>query len=105
MSPIGNRTHSVVGRKNLDVCRNFCPKNIFAFRLIRKVYNFSGLKRQFLEIALMRITPVILIVLGLWGLIAPETISTLEAREGRILAAVIILLGGLTLWRSLRRRR
>jgi len=52
----------------------------------------------------MRITPIILIVLGLWGLVSPESLMTLEAREGRILAVVIILLGGFTLWRFLRRR-
>jgi len=52
----------------------------------------------------MRITPVILIALGIWGLVQPEMLSTLEAGQGRMLSLIIFLLGIFSLWRSLRRR-
>jgi len=51
----------------------------------------------------MRITPIILIMLGIWGVIAPENLSSLDTNNGRILAIIIILLGIFTLWRYLRR--
>jgi len=52
----------------------------------------------------MRITPVILIVLGIWGLIAPEMLSELDAGNGRLVAGLVLFLGGFSLWRVMRRR-
>jgi len=51
----------------------------------------------------MRITPIILIGIGVWGVMAPDNLSNLDVNNGRFLAIIIILLGIFALWRSLRR--
>jgi len=52
----------------------------------------------------MRITPIVLIGLGIWGLFAPENLSHLDDNFGRMLAVTILLLGCFSLWRVMRRR-
>jgi len=50
----------------------------------------------------MRITPVILIAFGIWGLIYPQTLLELDETQGRLVFLLIIALGGYSLWRTLK---
>jgi len=61
-------------------------------------------RKKLENLVVMRITPIILIGLGIWGLIAPESLSQLDENNGRLLAAIILALGCFSLWRTVRRR-
>lgn len=53
----------------------------------------------------MRITPVILFAIGLWGLFYPETLIEAGSGGGRWVFAVIIGLGVFLIWRTARRSK
>lgn len=50
----------------------------------------------------MRITPVILFAIGLWGLLYPETVIEADSGGGRWFFVVIIGLGVFLIWRTAR---
>lgn len=53
----------------------------------------------------MRITPIILIFIGVAGLIYPEKFIDANSGGGRWVFVIIIALGAWTLWRSARNSR
>lgn len=51
----------------------------------------------------MRITPILLIAIGIWGLLKPETLLDLSHLEyGRWIFIVITALGAYALWRTIK---
>jgi len=50
----------------------------------------------------MRIAPIILIVLGFWGLVDPQSLLELEETQGRMVFVAVIALGGFSLWRTMK---
>lgn len=54
----------------------------------------------------MRVTPILLIAIGLWGLARPETLLDPNHLEyGRWIFVIIIALGGYALWRTVKSMR
>ncbi|AQS41574.1 MAG: Hypothetical protein BHV28_08750 [Candidatus Tokpelaia hoelldobleri] len=53
----------------------------------------------------MRLTPIILSAIGLWGLIYPETLLDETSGGGRWVFATILALGLFALWRAGRRNK
>lgn len=53
----------------------------------------------------MRLAPIILAVIGIWGLLYPQTLLAEEQGGGRWVFAVILALAAFAFWRSLRRGR
>lgn len=53
----------------------------------------------------MRITPLILIFIGLTGFIYPEKFIEEGSGGGRWVFVIIIVLGGWTMWRAARKNR
>jgi len=52
----------------------------------------------------MRIAPLIMIAIGFWGLLYPETMLENNSIGGRWVFIIIILLGALVIWRGVRQR-
>jgi len=53
----------------------------------------------------MRLTPIILMAIGLWGLIYPETMLDEASGGGRWVFAIILALGFFVLWRTRRQNK
>lgn len=53
----------------------------------------------------MRITPVILIAIGIWGLFYPETMLDHDVSGGRWVFVAITALGIYALWRTITKMR
>lgn len=53
----------------------------------------------------MRITPIILIFIGIFGLIYPEKFIANGSGGGRWVFIIIIALGAFTMWRTVQRNK
>jgi len=51
----------------------------------------------------MRLASLVLIAIGIWGIFYPETLLEADSDGGRWVFAVIIALGALVIWRTIRR--
>ncbi|MHC5306825.1 hypothetical protein [Bartonella sp. LJL80] len=53
----------------------------------------------------MRLTPFILVIIGILGLIYPEKFIAEDSGGGRWIFIIIILLGVITMWRHIQRMK
>lgn len=53
----------------------------------------------------MRITPLILIIIGILGMVFPEKFLNADTGGGRWVFGIIIVLGLFTMWRTIKKSR